>query len=48
MGYPSKSNYCDLVPIRGAGGAGPITEAAAALEIEAIIIAIRQKNAGAV
>ncbi|NHZ36386.1 hypothetical protein [Massilia rubra] len=45
MGYPSKSNYCDLVQIRGTGGAGPITESAAALEIEAIIIEIRQKAA---
>lgn len=41
LGYPSKSNYCSLVQIHGAGGAGPITEAAAALEIEGIIIKIR-------
>ena len=45
MGYPSKSNYCSLVQIHGAGGAGPITEAAAALEIEGIIIKIRQRGA---
>lgn len=44
MGYPSKSNYCSLVQIHGAGGAGPITEAAAAMEIEGIIIKIRQSR----
>jgi hypothetical protein len=44
MGYPSKSNYCNLVQIHGAGGAGPITDAAAALEIEGIMIAIRQRS----
>jgi hypothetical protein len=44
MGYPSKSNYCNLVQIHATGGAGPITEAAAALEIEGIIIAIRKKS----
>lgn len=44
MGYPSKSNYCSLVQIHGAGGAGPITEDAAALEIEGIVIAIRKAN----
>ncbi len=44
MGYPSKSSYCNLVQIRGASGAGPITEAAAAMEIEGIIIKIRQER----
>jgi hypothetical protein len=44
MGYPSKSNYCSLVQIHAAGGAGRIAEAAAALEIESIIIAIRKKS----
>ncbi|HEX8615649.1 MAG TPA: hypothetical protein VF800_30575 [Telluria sp.] len=42
LGYPSKSNYCSLVQIHAAGSAGPITEAAAAMEIETIIIAIRK------
>jgi hypothetical protein len=44
VGYPSKSNYCNLVQIHGAGGAGPITEAAAALEVEGIVIAIRKRS----
>jgi hypothetical protein len=44
MGYPFKSNYCSLVQIHSAGGAGRIAEAAAAMEIEGIIIAIRKKS----
>jgi hypothetical protein len=44
MGYPSKSNYCSLVQIHGVSGAGPITEAAAALEVEGIVIAIRKRS----
>lgn len=42
LGYPSKSNYCNLVQARGAAGAGPVTETAAALEIEGIIVKIRK------
>lgn len=44
LGYPGKSNYCSLVPVHSDGRAGPITECAAALEIEGIIIAIRQTH----
>jgi hypothetical protein len=42
MGYPSKSNYCNPVQIHGSGGAGPVTEASAAMEIESIVIKIRK------
>jgi AraC-like DNA-binding protein len=44
IGYPSQSSYCNLVQIHTQGGSGRITEAAAALEIEGIIIAIRKTN----
>lgn len=44
MGYPTSSGYCNLVQIRGATGAGRVTETAAAMEIEGIIVAIRKNK----
>lgn len=43
LGYPSTSNYCQLVQIHGGAGAGPIAETAAQEEIEVIIVRIRAK-----
>lgn len=42
MGYPSQSNYCAMVVVSGSAGPGRITETAAALEIEGIMVKIRQ------
>ena len=42
LGYPSKSNYCELIQIHGDRTAGPIADGAAALEIEGIIVTIRK------
>lgn len=44
IGYPSSSNYCNLVQVHGSATAGPVTDAAAALEIEKIITGIRQSS----
>ncbi len=41
MGYPRKSSYCDLVPIRSDGSAGPVVTDSAAMEIERIMAQIK-------
>lgn len=43
LGYPRKSNYCNLVQTHGDRSVGPVAEAAPALEIESIVMAIRVK-----
>lgn len=42
LGYPGSTSYCKLVQIHGDRGAGPITDGAAALEIESIVVDIRR------
>ena len=42
LGYPGSTSYCNQVQIHGDRSAGPITDGAAALEIEGIIVAIRK------
>lgn len=41
LGYPSQSNYCTLVVVRGGAGPGLVTETAAVVEIEDIMTRIR-------
>ena len=40
LGYPRKSSYCDLVPIRSEGS-GPVVHDASAMEIERIMSQIK-------
>lgn len=40
-GYLGSTSYCNLVQIHGDRGSGPIADGAPALEIEGIVVAIR-------
>jgi DNA-directed RNA polymerase specialized sigma24 family protein len=44
LGYPSQSNYCAALQIRGTASAGAITQFAAEEEIEGIVVQIRKAS----